>query len=88
MTAAPEFENNEEFNMVEVYLGKNHEWVGKTVRELRMPHGTLIAMIKRKKQTVIPFGATRLMEQDTLVCIKLNAGTEEQSAVLAAGDGH
>ena len=29
-----------------------------------------------------------LMEQDTLVCIKLNAGTEEQSAVLAAGDGH
>ena len=52
-----------------------------------MPHGTLIAMIKRKKQTVIPFGATRLMEQDTLVCIKLNAGTEEQSAVLAAGDG-
>lgn len=88
VTAAPEFENNEEFNMFEVYLGKNHEWVGKTVRELRMPHGTLIAMIKRKKQTVIPFGATRLMEQDTLVCIKLNAGTEEQSAVLAAGDGH
>lgn len=87
VTAAPEFENNEEFNMFEVYLGKNHEWVGKTVRELRMPHGTLIAMIKRKKQTVIPFGATRLMEQDTLVCIKLNAGTEEQSAVLAAGDG-
>lgn len=86
VTAAPEFENNEEFNMFEVYLGKNHEWVGKTVRELRMPHGTLIAMIKRKKQTVIPFGATRLMEQDTLVCIKLNAGTEEQSAVLAAGD--
>ncbi len=88
VTAAPEFENNEEFNMFEVYLGKNHEWVGKTVRELCMPHGTLIAMIKRKKQTVIPFGATRLMEQDTLVCIKLNAGTEEQSAVLAAGDGH
>lgn len=87
VTAAPEFENNEEFNMFEVYLGKNHEWVGKTVRELRMPHGTLIAMIKRKKQTVIPFGATRLMEQDTLVCIKLNAGTEEQSAVPVADGG-
>ena len=34
VTAAPEFENRESFGMFEEYIGKNHPWAGKTVREL------------------------------------------------------
>ena len=71
VTAAPEFENREEFGMFEEYLGENHEWAGKTVRELELPKGTLIAMIKRGGGTVIPYGATELKAGDTLVCIKI-----------------
>ena len=35
VTAAPEFENRQEFGMYEEYLGAGHEWAGKTVREPR-----------------------------------------------------
>ena len=73
VTAAPEFENREEFGMFEEYLGENHPWADKTVRELQLPRGTLIAMIKRGGGTVIPYGATELKAGDVLVCIKIAA---------------
>ena len=80
VTAAPEFENREEFGMFEEYLGENHPWADKTVRELQLPRGTLIAMIKRGGGTVIPTGKTELMQGDTLVCIKLKEKEEKPSA--------
>ena len=83
VTAAPEFENRDDFGMFEEYLGEDHPWVGKTVRETELPHGTLIAMIKRGGGTVIPYGATELKAGDTLVCIKL---TEKEHAKVASAD--
>ena len=83
VTAAPEFENRDDFGMFEEYLGEDHPWVGKTVRETELPHGTLIAMIKRGGGTVIPYGATELKAGDTLVCIKL---TEKEDAKVASAD--
>ncbi len=71
VTAAPEFENREDFGMFEEFIGKNHAWVGKRVRELELAPGTLIAMIKRGGGTVIPYGATEIAEGDSLVCIKI-----------------
>ena len=83
VTAAPEFENRDDFGMFEEYLGEDHPWVGKTVRETELPHGTLIAMIKRGGGTVIPYGATELKAGDTLVCIKL---TGKEDAKVASAD--
>ncbi len=86
VTAAPEFENREDFGMFEEYLGKNHAWIGKCVRDLELPKGTLIAMIKRKGGTVIPYGGTCLQEEDMLVCIKIppkEEPKEEPSATQA-----
>ncbi len=71
VTAAPEFENREDFGMFEEFIGKNHAWTGKKVRELELEPGTLIAMIKRGGGTVIPYGATEVAEGDSLVCIKI-----------------
>ena len=71
VTAAPEFENREDFGMFEEFIGKNHAWAGKRVRELELAPGTLIAMIKRGGGTVIPYGATEIAEGDSLVCIKI-----------------
>ena len=71
VTAAPEFENREDFGMFEEFIGKNHAWAGKKVRELELAPGTLIAMIKRGGGTVIPYGATEIAEGDSLVCIKI-----------------
>ena len=86
VTAAPEFENREDFGLFEEFLGKNHAWIGKCVRDLDLPKGTLIAMIKRKGGTVIPYGGTCLQEEDMLVCIKIppkEEPKEEPSATQA-----
>lgn len=71
VTAAPEFENHEEFGMYEEYVGDGHAYAGKAIKELNLPQGVLIAMIKRGGGTVIPYGATELQSGDTLVCIRL-----------------
>ncbi len=84
VTAAPEFENHNDFGLFEEYIGKNHVWEGKPLRELHLPQGTLIAMIKRRGGTVIPYGATVLREGDTLVCIKIPPKEEQEKADPAA----
>ena len=71
VTAAPEFENREEFGMYEEYVGEGHAYAGKAIKDLHLPQGVLIAMIKRGGGTVIPYGATKLQCGDTLVCIRL-----------------
>lgn len=78
VTAAPEFENRDSFGMFEEYVGKGSERIGKTVRELELPQGTLIAMIKRGSGTVIPYGATKIEEEDVLVCLKLTPRESER----------
>ncbi len=84
VTAAPEFENRDNFGMFEEYIGKNHPWEGKRVRDLGLPEGTLVAMIKRGGGTVIPYGATDIRADDVLVCIKL-APAERREEEPAAG---
>ena len=71
VTAAPEFENRDSFGMFEEYVGKGSSRAGKAVRELELPQGTLIAMIKRGSGTVIPYGETKIEDEDVLVCLKL-----------------
>lgn len=78
VTAAPEFENRDEFGMFEEFIGKNHAWAGKPVRELALPAGTLIAMIKRGKETLVPNGSTKVLEGDVLAMIKLREKEERQ----------
>ena len=85
VTAAPEFENRDEFGMYEEYIGKNHGWAGKTVRELSLPRGTLIVMIKRKKETVVPNGNAVVEEGDGLAMIKLKEKEEPAPAAPAEG---
>ena len=80
VTAAPEFENRDEFGMFEEYIGKNHPWAGKAVRELELQRGTLIVMIKRKKETVVPNGAAVIEEGDVLAMIKLK--DKEEAEIL------
>ncbi len=85
VTAAPEFENRDEFGMYEEYIGKNHGWAGKTVRELSLPRGTLIVMIKRKKETVVPNGNAVVEEGDVLAMIKLKEKEDPAPAAPAEG---
>jgi amino acid transporter/mannitol/fructose-specific phosphotransferase system IIA component (Ntr-type) len=44
-------------------------WIDRTVRDVDVPEGCLIVMIRRRGDTVVPSGATQLCESDRLVLI-------------------
>ena len=86
VTAAPEFDNRDSFGMFEEYIGKNHPFAGREVRDLGLPSGTLVAMIKRGTGTVIPYGATLVRQEDVLVCIKLSDAPKDAAAAGTPSD--
>lgn len=69
---APEFEEGKGTNLGEEYLNTGHFWIGKKIAELELPKDTLIILIKRGEDTVVPNGETLLKEEDILVINTLN----------------
>ena len=43
--------------------------IGNSLRDIRMPEGCLVALIRRKGETIVPRGLTELMEGDRLTII-------------------
>lgn len=70
VAAAPAFEKNDEFGMYDEYIGKNHEWAGKSLREIHLPKGNLVALLRRGGKSIVPRGGTVVREGDTLALIK------------------
>ena len=51
--------------------------VGNSLRDIRMPEGCLVALIRRKGETIVPRGLTELMEGDRLTIIGDIKGIEQ-----------
>ena len=65
--AAKEFENRANLTLHEVAIPPKHRYCGKTLQELETPKGTLVVMIQRGSETIIPTGSTQVCGGDTLV---------------------
>ena len=65
--AARAFEDRENLSLQEIVVEKGHRWVGCALRQIPTRSGTLIVMIKRGSETIIPSGDTILQVGDTLV---------------------
>ena len=65
--AARAFEDRENLFLQEIVVEKGHKWVGLSLRQIPARSDTLIVMIKRGNETIIPGGATVLRAGDTLV---------------------
>ena len=51
--------------------------IGHSLRDIRMPEGCLVALIRRKGETIVPRGLTELMEGDRLTIIGDAQGIEQ-----------
>ena len=51
--------------------------IGNSLRDIRMPEGCLVALIRRKGETIVPRGLTELMEGDRLTIIGDAQGIEQ-----------
>ena len=83
-----ERENNIHF--IEVRVGDDDLWAGKQIKEIGMPHGSIIAIIIRGKETLIPRGDVTVMSGDKLIlCAEpANDGVLEELKEITLGKNH
>lgn len=65
--AARGFEDREQLSLQEVAVDRGHRWQGKQLRHLHLPNHTLVILIKRGLDTIIPGGDTVILAGDLLV---------------------
>ena len=70
VAAAEEFRDRKNMTLREITVDKNHKWNGKSLSHIPMPEGTLVVMVSRQKETMIPTGNTIVYEGDVLVLAK------------------
>ena len=62
-----EYANEHEIHFIKVTLTKKDLWAGRTVQELALPAGVIVAAIQREGKVVVPRGDVKLRTDDTLV---------------------
>lgn len=53
--------------MMRMYIPENHNWDGRQISEISVPTGSLIVMVKREGDTIIPRGDTVIHAGDSVI---------------------
>ncbi len=62
-----EYAEEEDVQFIKVRLWKHDTWVGREIKDLCLPHGMIVAMIRRGKENVVPRGDVVLKSGDTII---------------------
>ena len=62
-----EYANEADIHFIKVHLTREDRWAGKTVQELGLPAGVIMAAIQREGRIIVPRGDVELCGNDTLV---------------------
>lgn len=62
-----EYAYEEDIHFIKVSLKKNDPWVNKEIKDLGLPHGVIVAMIRRNRENIVPRGDVVLKNNDTLI---------------------
>lgn len=65
--SALSYRDERNIQLREVTVKQGHEWCGKQLRQLRLPTGTLVVLIRRGGESIIPNGGTDVQAGDILV---------------------
>ncbi len=57
----------EDLHFIKIEIEGQDSWAGKMIMELNLPKGILIAMIQRKKETIVPRGNVELRSGDRVI---------------------
>lgn len=62
-----DYSDETEIQFIRLPINENHSWIGKKIKNITLPPTTLIVMIQREKQRIIPNGNTIIEENDILI---------------------
>ena len=63
----PSYYDNDDIALKEEKIDKSHSWANKKIADLKLPVNSLIIMVKRDGETIIPNGSTLILPEDILV---------------------
>jgi len=66
-TKLAEIEREKDIHFVEIDMRENDHWVGMKIKDIGMPHTSIIAAIMRGKETIIPRGDVTIDASDKLI---------------------
>ncbi len=67
MKTFTDYSEEEPIGFLQCEIHKNHSWNGKTIAEIALPPESIIVLVIRNKERIIPNGRTVLYENDTLI---------------------
>ena len=67
MKKISEYASEEDIHFIKVRLKRQDAWLGKQIMELGLPHGMIVAMIRRGHENIVPRGNVVLKHGDTLI---------------------
>ena len=90
LTELGDFAAEQDIHFIEIVLKKRDRWVGKMIKDLGLPANTIIALIERDDDIVIPKGDVKLMAGDVLVLGSeaLKSGRPLHLSEVIIGHGH
>ena len=62
-----EYASEEDIHFIKVNLKRQDKWVGKMIMELGLPHGIIVAMVRRGGENIVPRGNVVLKPGDTII---------------------
>ena len=62
-----EYAREEDIHFIKLQLAARDAWVGKSLMELKLPQGMIVAMIRRGRENIVPRGNVVLKANDTLI---------------------
>ena len=62
-----EYAQEDDIQFIKVNLGKNDKWVGMAIMEMGLPHGVIVAMVRRGRENIVPRGDVILRAHDIVI---------------------
>lgn len=62
-----DYAKEEDVHFIRVNLQRGDSWVGKAIMNLGLPHGIIVAMVRRGQELIVPRGDVVLKNNDTII---------------------
>ena len=62
-----EYAHEDDVLFIKIHLRRGDSWVDKNIKDLRLPYGVIVAMVRRGRENIVPRGDVRLRANDTII---------------------
>ena len=62
-----EYAHEDDVLFIKIHLRRGDSWVDKNIKDLKLPYGVIVAMVRRGRENIVPRGDVKLRANDTII---------------------